>query len=76
MHKERLIHQQKGFDKDFVDRHREDLGLLFIDEEGYEEEEEELMNKILWLKRKIFFNQRIKGMGRKARVLENDEIWP
>ena len=40
MHMERLIDQQKGFDKDFVDRHREDLGLLFIDEEYYEEEDE------------------------------------
>ena len=39
MHKERLIGQQKGFDKDFVDRHREDLGPLFIDEEDYEEED-------------------------------------
>ena len=42
MHKERLIDQQKGFDKDFVERHREDLGLLFIDEEEYEEEEDEV----------------------------------
>jgi len=42
MHKERLIDQQKGFDKDFVERHREDLGLLFIDEEDYEEEEDEV----------------------------------
>ena len=40
MHKERLINQQKGFDKDFVERHGEDLGLLFIDEEDYEEEDE------------------------------------
>ena len=40
MHMERLIDQQKGFDKDFVDKHREDLGLLFIDEEDYEEEDE------------------------------------
>ena len=40
MYKERLIDQQKGFDKDFVESHREDLGLLFIDEEEYEEEDE------------------------------------
>ena len=38
MHMEGLIDQQKDFD--FVDRHREDLGLLFIDEEDYEEEDE------------------------------------
>ena len=42
MHKERLIDQQKGFDKDFVERHREDLALLFIDEEEYEEKEDEV----------------------------------
>ena len=40
MHTERLIDQQKGFDKDFVDRHKDDLGLLFIVEEDYEEEDE------------------------------------
>ena len=39
-HRQRLIDQQKGFNKDFVDRHREDLGLLFIDDEDYEEEDE------------------------------------
>ena len=42
MHMQRLIKRQKDFEKDFVERHREDLGLLFIDEEDYEEEEDEV----------------------------------